>query len=107
MKFKEKAVAALREAAENECGPCRTVMKECAELVEQIPDEERENAPCVTPNYEVMYHEAMEKLQKTEFVQESMRNEIQQLHFVNSRLVGFREAVELIFKKDCDCHGRG
>lgn len=106
MTFKEKAVAALTTAAQNELGTIgESVIRECAELVAGLPDEERENVPCMAPNYEVMYHEAMKELQKTEFEQESMRNEIQQLHFVNTRLTGFREAVELIFKKDCDCHG--
>lgn len=105
MSFKKTAVEALYRAANQELGPARSVIKECAELIEGLPDEERENIPCAMPNYEAMYHEAMEKLQNSEFVQESMRNEIQQLHFANARLTGFQEAVELVFKKDCNCHG--
>lgn len=107
MTFKGKVLKALREC------PLAIDMgneynrRELIAAVESIPEEEHENVPCAAPNYEAMYHEAMEKLQKAERTREDMHNEIRQLRYVNSHLTGFAKAVELIFQKDCDCHGRG
>lgn len=105
MSFKEKVLKVLIEAEGREMGSASAVIRECRELIKNIPDKD-ENVECCMPNFEAMYHEAMEKLQKTEFVQEGMRKEIQQLHFANAHLLGFKEATELIFQKDRDCHGR-
>ena len=62
MTFKEKAVAALRDAYESDCGPCRTVIRECMELVENLPDIKHENEKCAAPDYEAMYCETREEL---------------------------------------------
>lgn len=105
MTFKQKALKALRECPLSVDAGEVYNRREMIAVVEKIPEEEQQNECCVVLNYEAMYHEAIEKLQKTEFVQESMRKEIQQLHFANARLVGFKEATELIFRKGSDCHG--
>lgn len=104
-KAKQEVIKTLLEKFGDEKGAQGSLVNEIIHVIENIPEEEQQNECCVVLNYEAMYHEAMEKLQKTKFVQESMRNEIQQLHFANARLAGFKEATELIFRKGSDCHG--
>ena len=101
-KMKREVLDVMRECALEPTMESQHVRYQLMAAVENIPEEDE---CCCGPNYEAMYHEAMEKLQKTELVQESMRNEIQQLHFVNARLVGFKEAIELVQGKGRDCHG--
>lgn len=102
MTFKEKVLKVMRECALEPTMESQHVRHQLMAEVENIPEEDE---CCCGPNYEAMYHEEMEKLQKTELVQESMRNEIQQLHFVNARLVGYKEAIELVYGKGRGCHG--
>lgn len=97
MTFKEKAVAALRDAYESDCGPCRTVIRECMELVENLPDVKHENEKCAAPDYEAMYCETREELMEQKKMCENMACELRALHLTNSRLTGYRDAVERIF----------
>lgn len=97
MTFKEKALEALTTAAQMEMGPAKNVIRECAELVEGLPDEEHENAKCAAPDYENMYHAAQAELQEQKKICEHMACELRAMQLCNSRLTGYREAVERIF----------
>lgn len=110
MTFKEKAVAALREVHENEYGPCRTVIRECMELVANIPEEDEK---CASPDYRVMCAELEKKLTGTaeELKKAAMElacaeEEIRNLRGDNQWLTGFREAVLRIFPEGDCCYGR-
>ena len=98
MTFKEKAVEALRSAARLEKDKDSGVIIEaCASLVEGIHDESHENIPCAAPNYEAMYHAAQVELQEQKKVCEDMACQLRAMQLCNSRLTGYREAVERIF----------
>lgn len=105
MRFKEKAVEALHKAADQEMGPARNVIKECVELVANLPEDKLENVECAKPNYEAMYHEEHKKVQEMLKIQNSMEAEIRCWQSANARLSGFKEAIEMVYGKGYDCHG--
>lgn len=100
MTFKEKAVAELKKLANDEMGPAKNVIRECAELVAGLPDEEHENAKLLAaaPDYEALYKGLQERLRDLLKVNDGMQAEIRMLNIQNARLSGYREAVETIFK---------
>ena len=97
MTFKEKAVAALKKAAQEEMGPAMNVIRECAELVAGLPDEEHEQTCAAAPNYEALYEGLQEQLRELLKVSDGMEAEIRMLNLQNARLAGYRDAVEVIF----------
>lgn len=105
MRFKEKALKALAAAEEQDCGVARTVIRECRELVEKIPDEECEKTRCVKPDYERMCKELEAQLTQTKQELEACTEVNRYLRTENERLTGFREAVLRIFPKEEYCHG--
>lgn len=106
MSFKEKALNVLIEAEAREVGSASAVLRECREMVENIPDDEQKNTKCSAPNFEVMYREAMKKLEQCAKAQDSLFEENRCLKMELMQLHGFKNAVELIFRKNRDCHGR-
>lgn len=99
MTFKEKAVAELKKLANDEMGPAKNVIRECAELVAVLPDEEHENAMrAAAPDYEALYKGLQERLRDLLKVNDGMQAEIRMLNIQNARLSGYRDAVERIFK---------
>lgn len=96
MTFKEKAVEALYNAAAEEKGNARKTIKLCAEMVDGLPDDGHKNIPCAAPNYEAMYHAAQVELQEQKKVCEDMACQLRAMQLCNSRLTGYREAVERI-----------
>ena len=99
-KAKQEVFRVLRDKFGDETGENASLLGEIVRTISEMPEGD-EKSISAKPNYEAMYHEAMKKLENSEFVQESMRNEIQQLHFANARLVGFKEAIEMAYGKEC------
>lgn len=97
MTFKEKAMEALDEAILWGSGGARDGMIECRGIIADIPDEAHEDIPCAAPNYEDMYHAAQAELMEQKKICENMACELRAMHLNNTRLAGYREAVERIF----------
>ena len=71
--------------------------------VEAMPEEEK--ALCSAPNYEVMYHEAEEKLKRQDRELECQEEMVRDLRNKCARLEGFKEAVLRMFPEQGYGHG--
>ena len=105
MNFKEKVLKALNDAEAREMGPARTVIRECRELVENLIEEEKMNERCAMPDYEAMYYDASARLEESVQIQARLLEENRCMRMELIKLQGFKEAAELIFRKDSGCRG--
>ena len=106
MSRKERVIKRMKEMYDRECGASKSAIGDCINLVQNLLDEEHENVECAKPNFEAMYHDAMKKLEQCAKAQDSLFEENRCLKMELMQLHGFKTAVELIFRKDRDCHGR-
>ena len=95
--FKEKAVQTLRKAAEEEKGVAAATIRQCADLVAAMDEDEPKG--CSRPNYEDMYAKETVKTEKLMQELQCCNEVIRNLRSQNDRLTGFREAVQMLTER--------